>query len=531
MKLSVVYVKIKLILNRTIFANETIKVISEFKNKKLNHMNLKTIFSVVLASILSAVLAVLGYHKLFPPKQTVQIVEQVPAKLTNYNSTNSVQPVDFRYAAATATPSVVHIKSAYKVEPVNFRGRDPFRDFFGDEMFKYFFYGPNPYQNQPKVATGSGVIVSEDGYIVTNNHVVENADEIDVTLYNNKNYKAKLIGRDPDTDLALIKIEGENFPSINFANSDSVMIGEWVMAVGNPFNLSSTVTAGIVSAKARNINILAKNNSNSAIESFIQTDAAVNPGNSGGALVNITGDLIGINTAIASPTGSYAGYSFAVPSNIVKKVVFDLKKYGATQRGFLGVQIRSVDDELAQKVGLNKPLGVYVDVVNEGSASKEAGLKPKDVITKINGVSVNSAPELQEQVAKYRPGDKISVEYFRDGKFEKTTVVLKNKYNTTAVIDNSRDILSTLGIEVAELSAAEKNQLGIESGVKITNLKPGKLQEFTDIKKGFVITQVDDQPVSNINDLVNALKNKNGKVLIEGVYPGKAMSYLYAFKM
>lgn len=493
-------------------------------------MNIKTILSVISASMLSAVLAIVGYQKLFPPKQTIQIVEQVPAKLATYNSSTTVQPVDFRYAAATATPSVVHIKSSYKAEPVSFRGRDPFRDFFGDEMFKYF-YGPNPYQSQPKVATGSGVIVSEDGYIVTNNHVVENADEIDVTLHNNKNYKAKLVGRDPDTDLALIKIEGENFPSVNFANSDSVMIGEWVMAVGNPFNLSSTVTAGIVSAKARNINILAKNNSNSAIESFIQTDAAVNPGNSGGALVNISGGLIGINTAIASPTGSYAGYSFAVPSNIVKKVVFDLQKYGATQRGFLGVQIRSVDDELAQKVGLNKPLGVYVDVVNEGSAGKEAGLKSKDVITKINGVIVNSAPELQEQVAKYRPGDKINVEYFRDGKFEKTTVVLKNKYNTTAVVDNNRDILGALGIEVAELSALEKNQLGVENGVKITNIKPGKVQEFTDIKKGFVITQIDDQPVSNVNDFVNALKNKSGKVLVEGVYPGKAMSYLYAFKM
>lgn len=496
-------------------------------------MNFKSIASVVGASVLSATLALVGYQKFFAHSEVVQVVEQAPAQLASFSSSTTIQPADFRYAATVSTPTVVHIKSVYKAEPVSYKGRNPFQDFFGDDAFKYF-YGPNPYQSQPKVATGSGVIVSEDGYIVTNNHVVENANEIDVTLHNNKSYKAKLIGRDPDTDLALIKIEDDNkFPAVNFANSDSVMIGEWVMAVGNPFNLSSTVTAGIVSAKARNINILGSNNraSNSAIESFIQTDAAVNPGNSGGALVNIEGSLIGINTAIASPTGSYAGYSFAVPSNIVKKVVFDLEKYGATQRGFLGVQIRSVDDELANNLGLNKPIGVYVDAVNEGSAGKDAGLKPKDVITKINGVPVNSAPELQEKVAKYRPGDKLNVEYYRGGKIESVAVVLKNKYNTTAVVENNRDILGTLGIDVQELSAKEKAQLGIESGVKVTNIKTGKIQTFTDIRKGFVITQIDDKPVNNVDDFANALNNKTGKVMVEGIYPGKAMSYLYAFRM
>lgn len=495
-------------------------------------MNIKSIATVVSASVLSAGIALFGYQKYFSNLQTVQIVEQAPVQLASYSSTNSLQPVDFRYAAAVSTPSVVHIKSLYKAEPVSYKRVNPFFDFFGDDALKYF-YGPNPYQNQPKVATGSGVIVSEDGYIVTNNHVVENANEIEVTLHNNKSYKAKVVGRDPDTDLAVLKIEGENFPAMNFANSDSVMIGEWVMAVGNPFNLSSTVTAGIVSAKARNINILSGNapGSNSAIESFIQTDAAVNPGNSGGALVNLEGNLIGINTAIASPTGSYAGYSFAVPANIVRKVVFDIEKYGATQRGFLGVQIRSTDDELAKKLGLNKPIGVYIESVNEGSAGSEAGLKSKDVITKINGINVNSSPELQEQVAKFRPGDKLKVEYFRDGKLNETNVVLKNKFNTTAVVDNSRDILGTLGIEVAELSAKEKAQLGIKSGVKVLNLKQGRIHDFTDIRKGFVITQIDDTPVNNVNDFVNALNNKRGKVLIEGIYPGRPESFLYAFKM
>jgi len=497
-------------------------------------MSFKQFSTIVIASAVSSVVAVVAYQNFFPQKNTVQIVENAPVKYTALSAENvgTLQPIDFRYAAATATPSVVHIKSAFKVEPVRYNPNDPMRQFFGEDFFRYF-QGPNPYQNQPKVATGSGVIVSEDGYIVTNNHVVENANEIYVTLHNNKTFKAKVIGRDADTDLALVKIEGEKFPSVNFANSDSVMIGEWVMAVGNPFNLASTVTAGIVSAKARSINILGHGQASkgSAIESFIQTDAAVNPGNSGGALVNIGGELIGINTAIASPTGSYAGYSFAVPSNIVRKVIFDLQKFGVTQRGFLGVQIRAVDNELANKAGLDKPMGVYVEQINEGSAGKDAGLQSKDIITKINGVNVNSAPELQEQVANYRPGDKISVEYLRDGKLAKTTVVLKNKYNTTATVDSNRDILGALGLDIEELSAKEKAQLGVESGVKVNNIKPGKIAEFTDIKKGFVITQIDDQPVNNVNDFLNVLKSKNGKVMVEGIYPNKPMSYLYAFKM
>ena len=352
-------------------------------------------------------------------------------------------------------------------------------------------------------------------------------------MSNNKTYKAKVIGRDPDTDIALLKLDGSDFPSIQFANSDSVLVGEWVLAVGNPFNLASTVTAGIVSAKGRNLNMMGENGerNSTAIESFIQTDAAVNPGNSGGALVNTNGELVGINTAIASPTGSYAGYSFAVPSNIVNKVIFDLKKFGTAQRGFLGVTIRTLDDETAKNLGIEKPEGVYVDGVNKGSAGEEAGLKNKDVIVKINGFAVSSSPELQEQVAKYRPGDKISVEYIRDGKIQSAQVQLKNKYNTVASVDNSRDILDQLGLSITNLSAQEKAQLRVNSGVKVTDLKSGKLADFTNMKKGFVITQIDDQPVNNVDDLVNILKEKSGKVLIEGVYPNRAESYLYAFRM
>lgn len=496
---------------------------------------MKKIASYVFISVLSASLSMAVYHHFFSQPQIVEVTNTgTNAKFASLPyPANSSQPIDFRYAASVSTPAVVHIKSTVEVEPVSYRRqRDPMQDFFGEDFFQYF-HGPNPYKNQPQQATGSGVIISSDGYIVTNNHVVDNAQEIEVMLLNNKTYKAKLIGKDSDVDLALLKVDATNLPYAEFANSDSIMIGEWVLAVGNPFNLSSTVTAGIVSAKGRNLNLLAdaSKTSNTTIESFIQTDAAVNPGNSGGALVNVNGNLIGINTAIASPTGAYAGYSFAVPSNIVRKVITDLKEFGVTQRGFLGVTIRTTDDELAKKLNLDKPVGVYVDDVNKGSAGEMGGIKKEDIITAINGVAVNSSPELQEQVAKYRPGNKISVEVIRAGKIMTLSVELKNKFNTTAQVDNSKDILGILGIELEELTAKEKGQLGLESGVRVKELKAGKLSEFTDIKKGFIITQIDDQAVQNINDLIDILKDKNGKVLLEGIYPNKQMSYLYAFRM
>jgi serine protease Do len=497
-------------------------------------MNFKRIAFTVFVSVVSALGSVIAYQHYFP-QSTAMVQTTIPARLASMSlmNTSSAQPIDFRYAAAASTPCVVHVKSTFKAEKVAYQ-RSPFpQDLFGNDFFQ-FFQGPNPYQRpQDQVATGSGVIVSADGYVVTNNHVVENANEIEVVMHNNKSYKAKIIGRDPDTDIALLKLDGSDFPSIEFANSDSVLVGEWVLAVGNPFNLASTVTAGIVSAKGRNLNMIGdgKERASTAIESFIQTDAAVNPGNSGGALVNASGQLVGINTAIASPTGSYAGYSFAVPSNIVNKVIFDLKKFGVSQRGFLGVTIRTLDDKTAKDLGIDKSEGVYVDGVNKGSAGDEAGLKNKDVITRINGFTVNSSPELQEQVAKYRPGDKISVEFIRDGKVQQTTVQLKNKFNTVAAVENSKDILNDLGINVENLTAKEMSQLGVESGVKITDLKSGKLAQSTDIRKGFVITQIDDQPVRNVEDFINILKDKSGKVMVEGIYPNRKESYLYAFRM
>lgn len=496
--------------------------------------NYKKILFTTALSFGSAVAGVYVFNKYFNDKTEV-IYSENPAKVTfaSLPNTRSAQPIDFRYAASIATPSVVHVKSVVKVAPVSMQSRrDPFRDFFGDDFYQYF-HGPNPYQGGARVGTGSGVIVSEDGYIVTNNHVVENANEISITLNNNKTYKAKVVGRDTDVDIALLKVEANGLPSVQFANSDSVLVGEWVLAVGNPFNLASTVTAGIVSAKGRNLNLLegSSRQSNTKIESFIQTDAAVNPGNSGGALVNVNGELVGINTAIASPTGTYAGYSFAVPSNIVNKVILDLKNYGATQRGFLGVSIRSMDDELAKKHGFDKPFGVYMNDVNPGSAAESAGLKKEDVITKINGHEVNSSAELQEQVAQYRPGDKINVEYIRNNKTASVVVELKNKYNTVAKVDNATDILNELGITVENLTAPEKASLRVENGVKITDLKNGKLAQFTDIRKGFIITQIDDQPVADVKDLTNILKSKSGKVLIEGIYPNRPLNYLYAFRM
>ena len=497
-------------------------------------MKLQKIAFTSFVSVVSTIAVLAVYNYYFAPVPKITYVEQTPTtRLAAYSTVSNAQPIDFRYAAAAATPGVVHVKSTFKASPVAMRrGRDPFQNLFGDDFYQYF-QGQNPYQQQAQVATGSGVIVSKDGYVVTNNHVVDNASEIEVILHNNKAYKAKVVGRDADVDLALLKIEDHDLPYISFANSDSVLVGEWVLAVGNPFNLASTVTAGIVSAKGRNLNMMGENGtkSNTAIESFIQTDAAVNPGNSGGALVNVNGQLVGINTAIASPTGSYAGYSFAVPSNLVNKVILDLKKFGVTQRGFLGVSIRTLDDETAKGLGMEKPQGVYVDVVNKGSAGEEAGLKTKDVITKINGYAVNGSPELQEQIAKYSPGDKVAVEYIRDGKLQSTHVQLKNKYNTVATVDNTKDILNELGVSVENLSAKEKAQLGVQSGVRVTDLKNGKLAEFTDIHKGFIITQIDDQPVADANDFVNILKNKTGKVLVEGIYPNKQMSYLYAFRM
>ena len=482
---------------------------------------------MVIGSVLISATTAITVNKLIQNKPSTVIKEIQPVKFANYSLPSHVsQPVDFTFAAGITTPGVVHISSKIMPKNTNNNYYNPLRDLFGDD-----FWGwgapPKNYQQQPNIASGSGVIISDKGYIVTNNHVIKDADEIEVISYDNEKFIASLIGIDPSTDLALIKIEKEGLPYIAFGNSDSLDIGAWVLAVGNPFNLSSTVTAGIVSAKGRNINIL---ESQAAIESFIQTDAAVNPGNSGGALVDISGKLVGINTAIASPTGTYAGYSFAVPSNLVKKVVEDIKEFGVVQRGFLGVTIRNIDSDLAKQHELKDLSGVYVEEVLEGSAADDAGLKSKDVIKSINGVEVKTSPQLQETVAQYRPGDKLQVIYVRDGNINEAAITLKNKNKGTEYLTKAKvEVIDQLGVELTELPKKDKDKLGIKGGVKVNRIQDGKIKKFTDMRPGFIITKIDKQPVYTADDIVRILDGKKGGVMIEGVYPDYPGTYYYAF--
>jgi Do/DeqQ family serine protease len=402
------------------------------------------------------------------------------------------------------------------------------RGFSGDPFFEYFF-GPQFRQQQPQIreGAGSGVIISSDGYIVTNNHVVDNSKEIEVVLNDKRSFTAKVVGSDPNTDIALLKIEEKDLPFIIFGNSDSLKIGEWVLAVGNPFNLTSTVTAGIVSAKARNINIL---NASMKIESFIQTDAAVNPGNSGGALVNTRGELVGINTAIASQTGSFAGYSFAVPSSIVQKVVSDIRQYGIVQRAVLGVEIRDINGELAKEKNIKVFEGVYVANVVENSAAEKAGVKSSDIITNVNGVAVKSVAQLQEQVGRYRPGDKIFIEILRDNKKQKLNVELKNRQGNTDLV--SSDInADLLGATFKEADSKTKEKFGVDYGVEVRSVSKGKFSN-AGIKSGYIILKINNIKLSNEKDIETAMKavmdnaDHNKVLWITGFYPnGKTSNY------
>lgn len=444
----------------------------------------------------------------------------IPQKNMPVQFTSGAGPAfaDFTAAANISVHSVVHIKTEYEKRTAYYDQFFDLRDFFGG----------SPFQDRgPVEGAGSGVIISPDGYIVTNNHVVQDASKIEVVLNDKRSYEAQVIGTDPSTDLAVVKIDEKNLPYLLFGNSDDVKIGEWVLAVGNPFNLTSTVTAGIVSAKARNINILGQGTEN-AIESFIQTDAAVNRGNSGGALVNTSGELIGINAAIASGTGFYAGYSFAIPVNIVKKVANDLIDYGTIQRAFLGVNIREIDSKFADQQGIKDLRGVYVaDVVTEGSA-EEAGIKSGDVIVAIDKIDVNSTSELLEIVGRHRPGDKVTVTVNRNGRSSDFSVTLRNRDgNTSLVKKEDKDILTLLGATFEQPNAETLGKLGIKYGVQVTELNQGLLAE-AGIRKGFVITEIDKKQIRTLNDIDSALKSKRGGVLIEGVYPNGTRAY-YGF--
>ena len=452
---------------------------------------------------------------------------------------------DFTTIAGKVVDAVVHIKSSRIADyggPNNFQYRqlpDPFKDFFQNDPFEDFFekrfeyYGPKqngkvkPNNPQMVMGTGSGVIINDEGYIVTNHHVIDQSDDIEITLHDNRTYKAAVVGTDPSTDLALLQIKAKDLPHLPFVNSDDVKIGEWVLAVGNPFSLNSTVTAGIVSAKARNINI---NKEKFAVESFIQTDAAINPGNSGGALVNLDGGLIGINTAIASRTGYYNGYGFAVPSNIVNKVVEDLLKYGSVQRGVLGVMIRSVDGNLAEEKDLDVLAGAYVDSLFENSAGASAGIQKGDVIVKVDDIEIRTSPELQEMIARHRPGDEVKIVVDRKGVEKAFDVVLNNSNGSQELSQKKHQkILRQLGADMETIDSKTAKKLEIDSGVKITNLYVGLLRKHTQMRTGFIITHVDGQKIKDLDAFVDVLKNKNGGVMLEGIYEDLPGKYYYAF--
>jgi serine protease Do len=494
-------------------------------------MNMKKIVLIAfLSSILGGAFALAGYKIFFHENRYQSISEsQADFRFSNFTTNADTSQVivpdglNFIYAANKVTPAVVHIKTLYEATA---SGGSQNGDM--DQLFRDFFGEGSPHGMAPggkQEASGSGVILTEDGYIVTNNHVIDKADKIEVVLNDKRSYTAVLIGTDPTTDLALIKIEEKGLPYVQYGNSDNAKIGEWVLAVGNPFNLTSTVTAGIVSAKARNINIL-RDKDNLAIESFIQTDAAVNPGNSGGALVDLKGNLIGINTAIATPSGTFAGYSFAVPVALVKKVMDDLLKYGQVQRALLGVQIQDVTAELAKEKGIASVTGVYIGAVNEGSAAQEAGLTTGDVIKKINEANVNSSSELQEQVARYRPGDKVKVTFERKGEVKTAEIILKNKMGDTKLVKlEPGSAKTTLGADLIVAPKEELKKLKLDYGVKVVKVNDGKFKD-AGIKEGFIILSVDKKKVTTPEEMINLIeRNQSGGVLLEGVYPNGTKKY------
>ncbi|MEN7547761.1 Do family serine endopeptidase [Rapidithrix thailandica] len=493
--------------------------------------NTKFFASILLSALFGGLIAVYIFQAsttdILPSenienKQDVVLSKYLSAWENETSDYTVPEGLNFVTAAEKVTPAVVHIKTYYD-GLANDYGKhsveDLFRKFFGDEGGGY--YGDRGL----RMSSGSGVIITDDGYIATNNHVIDNAQHIEVVLNDKRSFKAKVVGTDPSTDLALIKIKEKQLPFIPFGDSDNVKIGQWVLAVGNPFDLTSTVTAGIISGKARNINIL-RSRDNLSIESFIQTDAAVNPGNSGGALVDLNGNLIGINTAIATTTGTYSGYSFAVPVSLVKKVMNDLSEFGEVQRALMGVSIQNITAQLADYRDLETIEGVYVLGVTPHSGAEEAGLREGDVIITINGVAVNMTSELQELVARNSPGDKIKVVYRRNGKTNTVTVILKNKQNNTKIVQTpvipegkvETPEETVMGAVLEELSEADKETLNVEEGIRVKSLDEGMLKS-TRMEEGFIITHIDKVRVSSLKDFKEKLQNLESGVIIEGVYP------------
>lgn len=480
----------------------------------------------------------IGAYKLVETKYNDKLTFEEKQKVYFTNNPSSVVSstgdLDFVQAAAAVTPGVVHIKTIYSAKSGN-GGNDPFQD-----MFEDFFGNRRRVQQGPAMGSGSGVLISDDGYIVTNNHVVENADKINVILTDKRSLEAKVIGRDANTDLALIKIEGKGFPVVKLGNSDDVRVGEWVLAVGYPFALNTTVTAGIVSAKGRSIGILNQSDRpsqsgeaqlNTAIESFIQTDAAINRGNSGGALVNTRGELIGINAAIASQTGNYEGYGFAIPVNLAKKILDDFRQYGSVKRGYIGVQFTDLDAERAKQLGVSQINGLYVNEIVPGGGADAAGLKKGDILTKVEGKNIAYSSDLQETVGRLRPGDKIKLTYLRGGSEHDVNVTLKGESSVKTASNNgsAEAVKKNLGATFAPATAAQKKQFNINSGLVVTNVKPGGFFDQLELPKGTIIVSVNGQPVNKAEDIDVAIStSKNNMATINAITPeGYQMRYQF----
>ncbi len=488
------------------------------------------IVPVILTAALTSAATLFAFQKLSPTPDAAPREAALPVNYVSYGGGDaqplaSNPPVDFQAAAEASVKAVVHIKTKSGGTRQYY---DPWAELFEGNGYR---------RMPPQEGSGSGVVVSADGYIVTNNHVVAGADEVTVTFNDRYTATAKVVGTDPSTDIAVLKVEEKGLAFMEFGNSDDVKLGQWVLAVGYPLSLEATVTAGIVSAKSRSLGINAQQGGAgaSAIESFIQTDAAVNPGNSGGALVNTAGQLVGINSAIASPTGSYAGYSYAVPSNIVRKVQADLRQFGTVQRGYLGIQMmsrRGLSAQRLRELGLDRTEGVYVDDVPEDGAAAKSGIKEGDIITAINGVAVPTEPELLGQVARYKPGDNVQVTYLRSGKSYTTSVQLLNNRGTTSVVKNNPSGISKLlGASMKTLSAAERQSYRVRGGIMVTEVGTGVLASQTNMRRSFVITTANDQAVASVEELQRAIRTNRSSLQLAGFYPGtRSGTYYYGLQ-
>lgn len=509
-------------------------------------MKLKQVLFTVALSALTTMAVIWGYGTYFK-KDTGYAGQQPGFVPANYKyagldegNTPPNNAIDFTAPSEAATPAVVHIKTKTNAKQVNNnlpkrQPNNPFSDLFDDDMFNQLFGGRGRGIIPEQRASGSGVIISEDGFIVTNNHVVDNADEITVTLSNKKSYKAKVIGTDPSYDLSVIKIEAAGLPFLLYGNSDDVKIGQWVLAIGYPLNLETTVTAGIISAKARTLGLNKDKNGDSrtGVESFIQTDAAVNMGNSGGALISTDGKLIGVNSAIASPTGYYSGYSYAIPVNIVRKVVDDLIKFGSVQRGFLGVSyVNSGDlsEEDKKKAGIPEGVeGIYASDVPTDGGAYAAGIRKGDILKKINGTDVNSGAEMQGLISRYKPGDKLPVTYIRNGKEYNTLVTLKNKAGNYEIV-KADAVLETLGADLLALDSRKAREYGVPGGIIVKKINEGALNDQTRMKDGFIILKVNDKEVKSLDEMKLAVGTSKS-ITISGFYPGYDGIYEYPISL